>query len=145
MTVSNRRFTYDNALLLKDAGLVAASAAATVGGVAKVLDLGGQGRIDTRAVIDVTAVEFDSDNELFTVCIQGSNSATFASGVVNLAEKRFGALETTGESADSATGRYELPFTNDCDGTIYEYIRVYTVVVGTIATGINFTAFLAKE
>ena len=54
---------YDTQLVLKDAGLVAASAAATVGGEAAVLDLGG-GLVEGKLYIDVSAVEVADDDEL---------------------------------------------------------------------------------
>jgi len=38
-------------------------------------------------------------------------------------------------------GRYTLPFSNEDNGTFYRYVRVYTVVGGTIASGINYTAW----
>lgn len=144
MTLLNRRYTFDVLTQLKDAGLIAATGNAQVGGSAKVLDLG-TGRVDTRAIIDLTAIEQDTGDELYTVIVQGSNSATFASTNVNLAEIKMGKASLTGASADTALGRYEIPFTNDQDGVIYEYIRIRVLVAGTIATGINFIAWLAKK
>ena len=143
MTTLNRRYTFDANLQLKDAGLIAATGNGTVGGSAKVLDLG-TGRVDTRAIIDVTAIETDTGDEIYTIQIQGSNAVGFGSGVVNLAEKKMGKASLTGESADTSTGRFELPFTTDVDGVIYEFVRVHVIVAGTIATGINFTAWLPK-
>ena len=90
----DRTFDYD--LRLKDAGLVAADAAAQVGSADKILDLGA-GRMDGTVVVD-----------------------------------------------DSAVGRYELPTTNEINGTVYRYMRLYTDVAGTIATGINYSANLQR-
>ncbi|NWG46273.1 MAG: hypothetical protein HXY25_06965 [Alphaproteobacteria bacterium] len=138
-------FTFDLESLLKDAGLVAASAAATVGGTAKVINVG-TAVMRSTLVIDVTDIEIASNNELYTVVVQGCAASDFSSGVQNLAALDFGATEVRpGGAADSVTGRFHLPFTNLQDGTIYPYIRVYTVVAGTIATGINYTAFMAKN
>lgn len=138
--------TYDNDLLMKDAGLVASSAAATVGGVAKVLDAGA-GLLDADLVIDVSAIEIASNDEKYSISIQGSNSATFASGIEQLATKILGANEAVEGDADSAIGRYVLAFRNERLGTKYRYLRVYTTVAGSIATGggINFTAYIAKK
>lgn len=144
MTTLNRRWTYDNALLLKDAGLVAASAAATVAGSAKFLDLG-VGRVDSRVILDVTAIEVDTGDEKYLIKLEASNDNTFATGKVVLAERALGIAALIGASANSAAGRYEMPFTNDLDGTVYEFVRIFTTIVGTIATGVNFTAYLAKE
>lgn len=140
MARNSRDFTYDNALLLKDAGLVAADAAATVASAAKILDLG-LGRVDSRVIVDVTAVEVADNNERFIVVAQFSNSASFASGIVNGTCLQLGALEVTLQSADTPVGRYELPFTNEINGTLYRYMRLYIDVAGTVGTGVNFTAF----
>jgi hypothetical protein len=140
-----RSYTFDADLRLKDAGLVASTAAATVGSNAKVVTVG-DATFKGVAVIDVTAVEIASNNELYTVAIQGSTSATFASDVQNLAIIDFGATEVRpGGAIDSLTGRYELIFLNEQDGIVYPYIRLHTTVAGTIATGINFSAFIARD
>ena len=145
MARQQKDFMFDLNLLLKDAGLVAASAAAQVGGVAKILDMGAS-RFDGRVIVDTTAVEVDSDNELYTIVVEGSNSSTFANTIVCLAAKLLGALEVTLESADTpAAGRHEIAFTNEMNGTTYRYIRIYTIVAGTVATGINYTAALVQE
>ena len=62
---------YDFTLSMKDAGLVAASAAATVGGAAKIANVG-NGRVDGEMVIDVTAIEIASNDELYAVAIRGA-------------------------------------------------------------------------
>jgi hypothetical protein len=36
------------------------------------------------------------------------------------------ATTLVGESADSVVGRYELPFTNEINGVLYQYMRMYT-------------------
>lgn len=130
--------TYDHATLLKAAGLVAASAAGSV-----ILDLG-DGLMDADAVIDITALEVATGDEIYTVSIEGSNVAGMASGSVELAKMSFGNNAAPAD-ADTDVGRHVLPFRNELNGTLYRYVRVYTTVVGTIATGINYTAFLAKK
>lgn len=137
-----RSFTFDANLEFKDAGLVAADAAATVDGSAKVIDLG-TGFWQGNMVIDVTAIEIASDNERYDIKVQVSDSATFASGIVDVACLPLGAYQTLiGADTDSTTGRYVLPFHNEgVDGNTYRYARVYTDVSGTIATGINYIAF----
>lgn len=144
-------FTFDADLEMKDAGLIAADAAWGVGGSAKVLDVG-TGRFCGKAVIDVSAMEIASGDERYTFIIQGSSSPTFASDIVILAALPVGdgstigtAFGGSGVDVDDATGRYVLPFTNERNNIYYRYIRGWTDVAGTIATGINFTAFVAKE
>ena len=132
--------TYDHELRLKDAGLIAADGAAQVGGSDKILDLGAS-RVDGRVIIDVTAIEVATGDESYRIKTQFSNSATFASGVIGGPQLHLGDSSVLiGESADSVVGRYELPFTNEINGTTYRYMRLYTDVAGTIATGINYVA-----
>ena len=58
---------YDDELVLKDAGLIAATATEST-----ILDIGG-GVIDDFLVIDVTAVEVASADEKYTIHLEGSN------------------------------------------------------------------------
>lgn len=136
-------YIFDANLELKDAGLVAADAAGAVDAVDVIRDIG-TGHFQGVCVIDVTAVEIADNDERFLVSVQGSNSSTFASGIVDLGEMAFGALEVIGGDADTTVGRYELPFSNRKNDTYYRYIRLYTDVNGTVGTGINFSAFVSK-
>lgn len=145
--LQNRRsYSFDANLQLKDAGLIASSAAAQVASANQILDVG-NAPVLGMAVIDASAIEIGSNDECFTIIIQGSNSATFAgTAAENLAAIRLGSAggKAAGEAADAVGGgRYELPFVNVQADTVYRYIRAYTLVVGTIATGINYTAFVS--
>ena len=135
--------TFDALLQLKDAGLVAADGAATVGGQARIVDLGAA-YVSGRVLVDVTAIEVASGDEAYRLRMQFSNSSTFASGIVNGAEIVLGDSSVTGSSADSAPGRFVIPFDNEIGQTQYRYCRLWTDVQGTIATGINFIAFIVK-
>lgn len=147
--MGQRNYNFDAAMQLKDAGLVAASAAAQVGSVDQIIDLGGPtaggaGRFEGMLVIDVAAVEIDTANELYTLSVQVSSSATFASDVQNVAGIDFGSTSVRkGGAIDSLVGRYELPFITEQADVKRRYLRLYTTVAGTIATGINFAAFVA--
>lgn len=132
------QFTYDDALELKAAGLVAASADGSI------INLG-EGLVDGFIVIDVTAVEIASGNEIYTISLEGSNVAAMDSGSVCLAKKVFGNLVVPMDAALSASGRYVIPFRNEEGGSTFRYVRLSTLVAGTIATGINFAAFMAKR
>lgn len=132
------QFTYDDALSLKDAGLVA-----TTTTEATIVDLG-SGLVDGYLVLDVTAVEVASTDEIYLICLEGSNVATMASGSVCLASIEMGNA-TAPADADTGTGRFVVPFRNEQNGTTYRYVRIYTEVAGTVATGINFLAFIAKD
>lgn len=131
-------YTTDVETELKAAGLIAASAAE-----ATILDMGAA-YFEGAVLLDITAIEFGSADEKYEIFVQGSNSATFASGVVNLAGIKIGDA-ANGANDDTTTGRRVLLLNNNVAGTKYRYIRLYTVVSGTIATGINYSALLTKN
>lgn len=132
------QFTYDAATSLKAAGLLAASADGTI------LDIGA-GMVDGYLVIDLSACEVATGDEIYTVSLEGSNVAAMTSGSVCLAKKVFGNLVVPMDAALSAAGRYVIPFRNEEGGTLYRYVRLSTLIAGTIATGINFSAFVAAD
>lgn len=144
MAIQQKGHTVDTLLVLKDAGLVAASAAATVASAAKQLDLGA-GRIDGRVIVDLSAVEVDTGNEKYEIEVQVSNTSGFGSGIWIAGSLKLGHSSVSNESASTTTGRREIGVTNEINGTIYRYMRLYTRIAGTIATGINYTAVLALD
>jgi len=139
MAKYRRNFTYDDALVLKDAGLVATTAAGS-----EVIDLG-DGFMEGYLVIDVTALEVASTDEIYTIVLEGSNVAALASGSVVLAAAPQMGNAPAPADADTAVGRFVVPVTNEQNGELYRYIRIHTTVAGTVATGINYSAFLAKD
>lgn len=132
------QYTFDSDLELKDFGLVAATTTETT-----IVDLG-DGLADGFLVFDVTAVETASGNEKYTIHLEGSNVAAMGSGSVSLAATFMGNA-TDPMDAVTAVGRIVVPFRNEQNGTAYRYVRLYTLVAGTIATGINFSCFIAKR
>lgn len=146
ITRNQKDFTFDYAHRLKDAGLVASSAAAQVGGADKILDMG-NARFDGRVILDFSAIEAASNDEFYLVNVQGSDSSSFAGTThVNLGSAVVGDPTKTGEGVDStAASRRELAFCNEVNGHVYQYIRMYTFVGGTIATGINYVANLVQK
>lgn len=136
--------TYDHSTLMKDAGAIAADAAAQVGGSNKILDLGSTVRLRGEVVIQVTAIDVSSGDERYILNLQGSTSSSFASAVVNLASFQFGDSSVTLESVDSVVGRYEMPFVTEQNGVQYRYLRMYTDVNGTTPS-IDYTARIVKE
>jgi len=151
MAFQPHNITLDGATQLKDAGLVAADAAATVGGSAAVIDLGAANAYARFAVvIDWTACEVASSDEVYAVRIQGSVASSFTNAYT-LAERRFGDSNVSFNATDTPpSGRCviygdNVAHTSATDGNSVEalrYIRLYTDVTGTIATGMNFTAWL---
>jgi len=148
--MGRRTKTFDADLELKDAGLIAASEACEVDSVAQILDIG-SGLFEGDIVIDVSACEVDSDDEMYIIGVQISDSATFASGNYQVQELRLGSASTAAGDVlsgdtDMGVGRYILPFHNEiADGVQKRYLRLYVTVSGTIVTGINFTAYAAKK
>lgn len=132
------QFIYDSDLEMKAAGLVDASEDGSI------LDLG-DGVVDGFLVVDLSACEIATGNEIYTVSIEGSAVAAMTSGSVCLGKKVFGNLVVPMDAALSAAGRYVIPFRNEEGGTVVRYVRLSTLVAGTIATGINFAAFIAKR
>lgn len=142
--MNNHGYNFDSRLQLKDAGLIASSAAAQVSSADKILDLGA-GFFCGDCVIDITALEVDTGNEKFEIEWQVSSSASFGSGNQTAAVLKVGDSSVTGSTADSTTGRYILKVHNEHNGVIYRYARLYTRIAGTIGTGINYSAFISPE
>lgn len=132
------QFTYDDDLSLKAAGLVDTSAAEST-----VLDLG-DGLFDGFLVVDVSAIEVATGDELYDIGLQGGNAVGFDDVNVKLGQVLIGA-DAGLETDDSLIGRYAIPIRNEKNGVIFRYVRINTVVSGTVATGVNFKAFLAKR
>lgn len=139
-------YVFDTNLEMKDAGLVASSAAATVDSAAKILDLGA-GLVEGTVVVDVTAIEVADGNEKYEIEWQLSSDSDFgtAANIRCASVLKLGDSSVNGSGADSAAARYLLPVCNEFAGTLYRYARLYTRIAGTIATGINYSAFLSSE
>lgn len=135
--------TFDVNLQFKDAGLVAADAAAQVSGSNKIVDLG-TGHFVGEMIIDVSAIETASSDERYDIIVQLSSSSTFSSGIVDAAVLPLGHATPLVGDTTSTTGRYTLMFHNEYNGTWYRYARIYVDVSGTVATGINFTAYASQ-
>lgn len=129
--------TFDAATVLKTAGLIAASADGTI------LDLG-EGLFDGFLVLDVSAIEVASGDEIYTVSMEGSSVAAMTSLGVCLAKKVLGNIVVPMDNP-TGIGRFVVPFRNEENGVLKRYVRLSTLVAGTVATGINFSAFLAKR
>ena len=141
MTLKRVQGTFDALMEFKDAGAVGASAAATVDGVAQIIHCG-SGLFKADMIVDASAIEVDTGDECYTIVVQGSNSETFADTIVPLGGMELGVDVANLKSADDTPGRYVIPFQNERNGTRYRYLRVYTVVAGTIgAGGINYSAY----
>lgn len=137
--MGNRQKIYDSELLLNSAGLVAASAAGS-----EVIDTGG-GFTDGVIITDVSAIEVDTGDELYTFSLQGTNTAAFGgTDIVDLVMFNMGDAAVLVGDADLGIGRVVTPFRNQFQETVYRYLRIYLTIAGTIVTGINYTCYLSK-
>lgn len=150
---NDRAYTFDvNNQFSDNAAAYTANGYLQSGGVDGLIDLGGnqgtspaqQARIDAMAIFNVTAIDIASGNERYTLKVLVSNDPAFASGVfeaaaVGLGKGSSGTPTTLG---DSVIGCYEIGFTNQVAGTIYQYAKVYLVVAGTTPS-ISVGGFIA--
>ncbi len=144
VTVENRQKIYDTLLVLNDGGLITASAAGLVSAAAKVIDIGA-GFIQGNMVVDVAAIEVDTGDELYTLALQGSNTAAFGgTDIVELAILKMGDAAVLPGAADQIGPRYVIPFSNLHGTLTYKYVRTYMTITGTIVTGINQVTFLTQ-
>lgn len=146
---------YDAGLLLKDAGAVTTTGQGTVASAAVILDLGAAivgpsaptaaQVLDGNMIVDVSAIDVVTGDESYEIVLQGSNSATFASGIVGLAWTHIGgATGIPGTAAvASLVGRNVVPFRNELNGVVYRYVRVEHVIGGTTPS-IDYTARLTR-
>ena len=137
-----RNRTVDDATLsLKASGAIAASAAATV------IPLIGEGLVQGDIIIDVTAMDIVGNDEMYDIIAQISpDLACTPATLVDRCAISLGAMETKRSDCnrDDTIGRYILPFDNEYCGTIYPYVRLYTVTVGA-TNSITYSARLAKR
>jgi hypothetical protein len=134
----NNQFTFDGSLELRASAAITSSADGTI------LDVG-DGCVDGFLVIDMSACEIATGNEIYTVSLEASNVAAMTSGSVCIAKKVFGNLVVPMDGALSTAGRYVVPFRNEEGGTTYRYVRLSVLIAGSISTGITFGAFIAKR
>jgi hypothetical protein len=149
-----RNATIDTLLELEDgAGAFTASAAGS-----DILDMGatnvghnndaGPGRVTGDIMIDVTAMDIVSNDEIYDIVLQGSPDALFdtAANVQELAAISLGCSEAkrTDSDKDDVIGRYKIPVRNEFMETVYRYLRLYVVAAGTTPS-ITFTAYFVKR
>ena len=132
---NNRTYTFDANLQVSDGAVYSASGALTVGGAPSIVDLGGnQGqtpllsaRIDAYLILDVLAITV-SGTQTYQFDILVSNDPTFGLGNVVIAggiQLGVGTSLRNANSSNSVIGRYEVGFTNNVAGSIYEFMQVF--------------------
>ena len=137
-----------NAVIDTQTILKAAALEATTD-VGDILDLGGGDQPNAPVIYfdvihDVSAIEIATGDEIYTMILEGSTSATFASDIEELGSIQIGDGSTLlgNTDVDSDAGRYAMPCSNERNGRTYRYVRLAFVIAGTIATGINFESRL---
>lgn len=105
----------------------------------------GAGEVRGDWVVEVTNIDFTTGDEVYRIILEGSNSATFASGVEPLAEVQLAdATAYVGNGdVDGAAGRYVCGISNKRRDTVYRYLRVTNVLGGTTPI-IDYVSFLSK-
>lgn len=145
--MAQRTYTYDINLLFKDAGALTTSVAWQVSAANKIVDTnngatGNPSRWDAVMVVDVSAIDVVTGDEFYHLLVQGSNSASFASGIHNMGGLFLGGASVSGIPTVSTIGRFEIQFSNEQNNVLYRYLRGFLVTGGTTPS-INFTAFAA--
>ena len=130
--------SFDSTLVLKDAGLVAASAAATVDGVAKVIDLG-QGNVDADVIIDVSACEVASRDESYRIGIQLSSNEDFSDDVYEVENLQLGAVDYDLVTHINRLADYNLSYDTPVAGTATPAAAGYATISNSIAALVGAT------
>ena len=133
---------YDSELLL-EAGTTARTADGN--GSAGILDLG-SGQYDGMVVIDISAIKITANDELYEIILEGSDSASHASGISEICRYHFGPNEVLNGNTDtdSTTGRYYVPFTTWQNAATKRYVRLRYEISGT-SPSITFKAFIGSK
>lgn len=139
-------FVYDVDLALEDSlasngtgSPITTSQAGKLLDVAQVLDVG-DGLVEGYMIVDIDAIDVTNAADiLYNIKLQGTNVAAFATAadIHDLAQVNLGAGEmvaggvSTTSDKGAAGERYVVPFRNEQAGTVYRYIRAYTLQEGT--------------
>ena len=116
---------------LKDAGLVTTT---TNGTGVKV----GKGKY--RLVVNITAIDADASDDLYFIAVQANTADASTTWKEVTPKMGFGNSTTTGDSATDTADEFDIIIDNPED---YQ-LRIRTIVVGTVTTGINYTAKLHR-
>lgn len=107
------------------------------------LDLGGDGHFEGYLVVDVSALDTTTGDEVYYIHLELSDTSVFTAiydkVVIPLGSDATGVHTGT---ANSSTGRFVIPVTNEYKGVSYRYVRLKTTGAGT-SPSITYTAFLS--
>ncbi|MBN9155811.1 hypothetical protein [Microbacterium sp.] len=142
--MGQRIYNQDLELILADgAAAITADGVTQVGGSAASKKVG-PGRFEAVLIVDVSALDISSADEVYHLLLQGSSAANFSS-VETLAQLSLGATAARpGGAVNSVIGRYEIPFITEQHDAVYDYIRLYVDVAGTTPS-ITLKAWIAER
>lgn len=140
-------FTLDQNLKLKDAGAVTSTAVTQVNSADVTIDLGAAVYQRGVIVIDVTAADGTTGDEVCTVELQGAAASSFSTAY-RLAARAFGDASLNGQPADTVAGRYVMYFDNVANvaaGQVanMQYLRLRTVCAGTTPS-LTYAAWMVQ-
>lgn len=142
--MGQRVYNQDAELILADG-----AAAITADGVTQVAAVNvskklGAGRFEGVLIIDVSAIDISSADEVYHLLLQGSADSTFTTKET-VAQISLGATAARpGGAANSVIGRYEIPFVTEQHDTVYDWVRLYVDVGGTTPS-ITLKAWIAER
>lgn len=122
---------FDSATLDENAKFGTTPATISVSGIfGSIKDLGAAANGHYNLYVDVSTALATAGNAVI-LTIQGGNASDLSDAVC-LGAMPFGDLTVTGEAADNAGNeKLILPFNNNREGTVFRYLRVWCVVVGS--------------
>ena len=115
-------YVFDSLLELEDG----AAAITTDGAGSSILDLG-VAFVKGEIVVDISALDVTTGDELYNIVAELSDSATFASGIEHSAFIQVGGATGTLGNRDVASnvGRYIVGFQNQVNANRYRYLRLW--------------------
>ena len=142
--VKNGVGVYDSETVLNDSAASAVSgtsgAAGTVGGSAKVVDLGAAARTDGKFVVNISE-NGTSASMKQTIKLQGSDD-NFTSDIVDLVILETGHSGQLPGDENKGAGKYVLPYTNVINGKAYRYLRAFASTSATSSDQVKYVGYL---
>ena len=133
-------YIFDSLLELEDG----AAAIITSGAGSTIIDLG-EAHVTGDIVLDISAIDTVTGDELYTIYVEVSDDPAVATGVEHVASIELGGVTGAAGSRDVATdaGRYIIPFQNQMNDRQYRYVNLQLVIGGT-SPSITMQAYLSK-
>lgn len=152
-------YTFDSLTELHDGGSVTSSDIGQVDGADQILDFGSTDSNGVEHVaytqadwiVDIASIERDTADEAYNLLIQlADDNADFSMATTVVVKAAFSVGEEVGgdTTAQDATfiGRNVIGIDNQFEGTVFRFLRLFTVVAGTIGgTGIVFESWLSVK